>query len=348
MNDLSALPPPEKPAETPPESRPRRRSVLPWLTAVGFVVLAGALAWVWQHPLAPPVSTEPMDRLIQQVSALEARVTHLEQRPEPPVPDLAPLTARITALEQRPTPDLAPLAARVTALEDQRSATVAATPDLQPLIARITALEQKPSPDISGLEARVAALETKQRTDDKLAARVAALEAGQQAMQATLTQRLDATVQMMAHLMQVERVGFALAAGQKLADIAGMPPALARFSATPPPTEASLRLSFPEAARKALSASRPSSDNGALLSRLWSSAQGLVTVREGDHILIGDPTAGVLDRAHTALAAGDLAAATAAVASLRGPAADAMAGWLDQARALLDARAALAAWAAHA
>ena len=64
-------------------------------------------------------------------------------------------------------------------------------------------------------------------------------------------------------------------------------------------------------------------------------------------MLVGDPAAGVLERARTALDAGDLAGAVAAVDSLNGAAAQAMAGWLAQARALLDARAALAEWAAH-
>ena len=56
----------------------------------------------------------------------------------------------------------------------------------------------------------------------------------------------------------------------------------------------------------------------------------------------------VPDRARAALDAGDLVGAVATVGSLTGPAADAMAGWMMQARALLDARAALADWAAHA
>ena len=85
-----------------------------------------------------------------------------------------------------------------------------------------------------------------------------------------------------------------------------------------------------------------------MLARLWAQAQNLVTIREGDNVLVGDPAAGVLDRARTALDAGDLVGAVATVGSLTGPAADAMAGWMMQARALLDARAALADWAAHA
>jgi len=80
--------------------------------------------------------------------------------------------------------------------------------------------------------------------------------------------------------------------------------------------------------------------------RLWVQAQGLVTVRQGDRVLIGDPAAGVLAHARADLEAGDLAAAVADVAKLEGAAAQAMSAWLEQARSLLQARAALAAWAA--
>src|SRR6202030_3818836 len=117
---------------------------------------------------------------------------------------------------------------------------------------------------------------------------------------------------------------------------------------TAPPTEASLRQAFPAAARNALAVARPATDGKPLLDRVWAEAQDLVTVRQGDRVLVGDPTAGVLARARSALDAGDLSDAIANIASLNGPAAQAMAAWVADARALLDARAALAQWAAHA
>jgi len=58
-------------------------------------------------------------------------------------------------------------------------------------------------------------------------------------------------------------------------------------------------------------------------------------------VLVGDPAAGVMARARSALDGGDLAGAVAAVGSLSGSAADAMAVWLADAKALLAARAAL-------
>ena len=104
---------------------------------------------------------------------------------------------------------------------------------------------------------------------------------------------------------------------------------------------------FPAAAQAALAAGRPAPAGKPFLERIWAEAQDLVTIRQGEHVLVGDPAAGVLAHAQTALDAGDLAGAAASVGSLSGPAAHALAGWLDQARGLLAARAALADLAAQ-
>jgi hypothetical protein len=76
---------------------------------------------------------------------------------------------------------------------------------------------------------------------------------------------------------------------------------------------------------------------------MWRRAQSLVTVRQGDKVLVGAPAAVTLNAARARLDAGDLAGAVAALGGLDGPAAKAMAGWRSDAQALVDARAALAA-----
>ena len=202
-------------------------------------------------------------------------------------------------------------------------------PDLQPLITRLTALEAK-----------------QQQAGAELSTRMASLENADRTMQTDLTHRADAATAAAKRGAVVEAASLALAAGQKLGDLPGAPPALARFADAAPPTLASLRLAFPAAAREALGASRPPTDGKPLMTRLWAQAQDLVTVRQGDHVLVGDPArrpAGT--SARTALDAGDLGAAAADIGSLQGAAAQAMADWLTQARALLAARAALVAWA---
>lgn len=70
---------------------------------------------------------------------------------------------------------------------------------------------------------------------------------------------------------------------------------------------------------------------------------GLVTVRRGEEVVWGDAAAGEIERARRALAAGDIEAALARLERLPPAARAAMAEWVAEARALLEARAALVA-----
>lgn len=76
--------------------------------------------------------------------------------------------------------------------------------------------------------------------------------------------------------------------------------------------------------------------------RMWLHIQSLVTIKDRDKVLVGAPAAIVLGEAQDRLAAGDLAAAVAALAALDPASAAVMADWTARARALVDARAALA------
>ncbi len=333
MTEATDTPPPDQPAEPEPLPPPPSRSRQPWLAVAGFVVLAAAILYVWQYPTVPP---DPrIATLAQQVSGLEARVTRLEQRPVSDSADMASLAARVAMLEQRPT---------------------ASEPAQPPASA--------PAPNLAPLEARIAALEAKQPAETQLTAQVDTLGSNLRAQQADLARRLDsdearlATMERNAgqiatladranRLARIQAAQAALDAGQSLGELPGAPAALARFATATPPTLASLRLAFPDAARAALSASRPVATDKPLLERIWASAQDLVTIRQDGRVIVGDPAAAALDQAGIALDAGDLAAAVNAVASLSGPPAQAMAGWLAEARALLAARAALAEMAAH-
>src|SRR5690242_13444781 len=173
--------PPAEPAPPPPEPTPPPRErwrFFPWLTAAGFLILAAALVWVWQHPIMQPAPTEATDSLARQVSALEERVARLERRPAPTAPDLGSLAARVTALEQRPTPQAAPGAPAA---------------DLRPIEARVAALEQRPPADLQPLENKLAAAEARQQqTESGLSARIASLENADRTMQADLSRRTDA------------------------------------------------------------------------------------------------------------------------------------------------------------
>jgi hypothetical protein len=165
-----------------------------------------------------------------------------------------------------------------------------------------------------------------------------------QANSADLT-KLTARV---ALLNQIETARMALDAGQPLGPVADAPPALAQFSATPPPTEAALVIAFPAAARAGAAASVGGAAKTSYWTRVRARLENLVTVSDGTRVVLGAPAAGVLLQARELLDAGDLAGAVARLDTLSVTTQQAMSGWLGQARALLAARAALIAMAGQA
>lgn len=327
-------PPPERARIEGPPSR-RRRDFLPLLYVLGFLVLGGSLFYLYRHPGVPASVVQEaarVDTLQQQLQSIGSRLTQLEQRPAPAAPpappNLAPLEARIAALEQRPAPppaapptppvppvDLGPLSSR-----------------LDGVASRVDGAAAKLGSDLAALAARLDAQDGRVAAAEKQAAAVAG--------------QLGAVTDRSQRVTRLQAAATALETGRKLGDIPGAPPALARFANDAPPTEAALRLSFGTAAEAAQRASQPAiMDDKPFATRLWTRAQQSVTVRQGDRVLLGDPIAGVLTHAREMLDAGDLAGAVTVLDGLAGPAAQAMAGWTGQARALLEARAALATMA---
>jgi hypothetical protein len=308
------------------------------LYLAGVLVLAAAIVWLWENPpaAAPPPPSPEIGMLRQQVNALETRITRLEQRPPPVVPqppDIAPLAARVAALEARKPPgqvDLTPLENAVAALEKRPVGDPA-------LAARVDAIASRQEALASRVDATEASLTHR---EDAVDARLAPLEKS--------TGQITALADRSARIARIQAAQAALDSGTQLGDLPGAPAALARYAATPPPTEASLRLSFPIMVEAAMAASKPSVDGKPFLDRAWARAQDLITLRQGDQVILGDPSAGVLARARAALEAGDLSGAVAALGALSGPPATAAAAWKAQAQGLLDARKALADMAAHA
>ncbi len=265
-------------------------------------------------PRTPNVDPARVAAIATTLDGIRKQLDALKARPEAGPVDLAPIEQRLDALEHRPA---AP-----------------PPPDLAPLEARVTALEQKPAvkPEDPGLAAKIASLAAAQKNTE------------QQADVAAAAAR--ASADRAARLQKVQQAQAALQAGKPLGVLPGAPPALARFATVAPPTEATLRLSFPQAARAAASASEPSTQGLSFAQRMWQRAQALVTVRQGNRVIVGAPASATLAAARTRLDAGDLAGAVAGLDKLDPAAARAMASWRQQAQALLDARAALAAMAA--
>ncbi len=328
---------------------PKRLDALPVVYLVGFVILAASMIYLWKHPGLPrqaALEVARMDSVRDQINAIQARVDDLEKKVPAAMPDLAPLQAQVAALAARPAANpvnLAPLEGRIAALEARPVPPPPA--DLKPLEARIGALEGKPPVDLGPVQQAVAAAAKKESDDaSALAKRLDAIEAAEK----QTDERLAAVAQKAALGGRLQAAAGALEAGQRLGDIPGAPPALARFAHDNPPTLAGLRLSFETAAAQARKVSQPeAAANEPLLERMWSKATQSVTVRQGDHVLVGDPIAGVIAAARQSLDIGDLAGAVQALGALTGPAKDAMAGWVAQAQSLLDARAAIGTMAAR-
>lgn len=336
---------------------PKRRDPLPLLYLLGFVILAGTLAYLYRHPVTPPAVQQAavrVESLQQQVASLNERLAALEGKPAPAL-DLAPLDRRIAAVEGRPAApvvNIAPLEGRIAALEAKPAPPVVS---LAPVEGRIAALEGKPAPapfNPAPLAARIDDLAAKQGAGatalggrlDGLETRLAAVEA--QAKQ--VAGQVGAVAERSGRISRLQVAMAALESGQRLGEVPGAPPAVARFALDAPPTEQALRQSFDAAAAAAQRASQPAiMDNQSFGGRLWTRAQQAVSVRQGDNVLVGDPLSGRVGRARAALDAGDLAGAVKALDGLTGPAAAALAEWTGQARALLDARAALSAMAAR-
>lgn len=321
MTEQNLLPPPDQvpppdPAPSAPAS-PRHhagRDVVPWLYGLGFLVLAAAIFYLWQYPSTPSEPTEDKSAIAIQAVA---------QR-------LADVDSRLNSLERRPIPDISKIAARLDALEGRVADQTQLGARMDTLSGRIEALSGRDQTGIDAAKQQVGAL----------ASRVAVLEANATNVEA-VTRRLN-------RLARLQEASLALAAGRPIGDVPDAPEALARYSHAPPPTEADLRLRFPQAERTALAARQPDKDDAPFLDRVWDQAQGLVTIRRGESVVVGNPAAVALSSAKIAIDAGDLSGAVAAVESLKGPPAQAMSAWLADAKALLDARAALAQLATQA
>lgn len=292
-------------------------------------------------------------RVEQQAAALDRRLVALESR-------LQAEDRRIAALEEtarRPTADpalLAALAARLDRLAEAVAAREAREAEQERAREVLTrALEARIAAAEGSIGHRVAALEA--ATGQRLAAAETALASRASAIERALSERLSALEarerrigEAEARLARLITLGLARLAleegrplGPALAGLADPPPALARFADTPPPTEAGLRLAFAEAARAARAAAEARPGAG-VLEAAGQRIGGLVTLRRGEEVVLGNPAEAVLAEARRALEAGDLAGAVARLSRLPEGARAAMAPWLAEAEALLAARAALA------
>jgi hypothetical protein len=183
---------------------------------------------------------------------------------------------------------------------------------------------------LADLNAEVTVLQTQSAADHASIATLAA--------NSTSLSQLTAKMTL---LNRLEAARMALDAGQPLGNIPNAPPALAMYATTPPPTEASLVLGFPAAARQANLVSVERVEGKSFWTRVLARMEGMVTITNGAHVVVGAPAAAITAQAQALLDAGDLAGAVAELGGLSPETQAGLGDWLPQARSLLAARAAL-------
>lgn len=301
--------------DRPPPGQPAVMSKLPLLTGIGFVILAGAIYYVWQNPVTPAqiaTSANNIRAVEQRLQAVDARVSRIEQMPAPPsAADLGKINARIDALEGR-IGDQTQMSTRI----DQTA-------------GRIEALSGRTQGALD---------QTKQQVD-AANAKITALQSATTSV-STASARID-------RLIRIQAASIALANGRPLGNIPDAPPALTRFADKPPPTEAQLRLAFVQVQRNALAAAKVDTSDRPFLERALGKAEELMTIRRGNDLVIGHSTAATLAVADAAVQAGDFPTALKALSELDPSAQKVTADWVAQVKSVLDARAALTDLAAR-
>jgi len=330
-----------------------------FLSFVLFAALGGAGYYAWTNPnpdaarqinnavrLAQTASDQS-GSLAQQVQALSTRVEKLEQAPPPAAPAPAAATSGPADLGDLPK-RVDDLTAKVDALANRPEAVAppapAPAPDNAVAPQALADLDQRVSQAFDAqkqaFDAQKATLSQLSQRLDQLTPRIAGLEQG--------VGRAKGTAAETQRLARVESALVDLQAGRPLGAIPDAPPELARFATAAPPTEAGLREEFPALADHAQRVSQPDLSGRSFWQRALTRLQSAVTVRQGGNVLVGDPASGILADARAKVQDGDLAGAVTVLRQLNGPAAAAMKEWVDQASALVAARAALADMAAHA
>jgi hypothetical protein len=306
MTEQSVVAAPNEPPVGAPAPNPPERDRVSWFYGLGFLILAAAIFYVWQNP-----------RTLVETQRNAAATQALQQ-------SLAAVDGRLSKLEQRPAPDIGKLAARVDVLEGRVSDQTQLASRMDTLSGRIESMAGRDQTSFDALKQQL----------DALTSRVAALEAN--------SGGLDAASKRINRIAKLQEASLDLAAGRPVGDLPNAPEAIARYAHTAPPTEAKLRLEFHSAKQAALAAKQPEDSSQPFVGRVWEKAQGMLTIRQGDHLMVGNTSADLLNQATAALDAGDLPAAVKAVEALKGAPKQAMAEWLGKAEALLSARAALA------
>ncbi|WP_372397587.1 mitofilin family membrane protein [Azospirillum sp. HJ39] len=314
------------------------------LSIVALLVGAAALSAPWWGPALPgwpspaaPAATSgaaaPADPALRaQIQQLVDRVAKLEQRPAAApagnggnAADLTALTGRIDALEKRPAADPAAgaaaddarkaLADRLAALEQKLTAVSGNSQAAQELRSEVDSLKQQVSTVSQGLE---------KRQDAATAAQALVLAAGQ------LRASLSGGQPFQQDLQAVRALNIADAGVSQPLD------AVAPYAAKGIQTRAQLTDRFQPLAGEIVRAGIRGEGNGWIDSAVGKLST-LVTVRREGGGVVGTTDDAIVARAEAALSSGNLGKAVEELSALQGPAAQAAAAWLADAKARLAA-----------
>jgi hypothetical protein len=277
------------------------------------------------HAPAPPPETPSgsspqefasrMDAAAKSLAAIEQRLLLVETAAKPGAPGQAVTNDQTLKPLREGLDQAAQSIAALTAKLDEVQAKLAAAPDPSALVAAVKT-------DLDGVTSRVTKIE---ETDIQGSARRAALGAAV----ASLTRAAQGPSPFKRELDVVA----GLSPGEPLLN------ELSVWAVRGVPSQQALTSGFAGHAERALKAERDA-NAGEGAGRFWSNMSSIVSIRTtGD--LKGGGTPATLARAEARLKAGDLRAAAAEVASLKGPALVSMAGWLAEAQGRMKVETAL-------
>ena len=317
-------------AETPPAPKRQHGAALAVALVLVAIAMAGAGVFVGLNGRGTSTN-EVAAALAQRLDRLERRISALESKPAPTIPDIAPIAMRLSAIDIKSDKAIND-ATRATQAADEalrRPMPQAQTLDLAPLEKRLEALEARAASAPTTDDARLAKLES-----DLAALRGAAQahksDASALAIVAeSLRQKIERGVPFMPEITALEKLG---ADGQMLA-------AVKPLAVTGAPTAQKLAQDFSPLSSAMLKVANPAPDNEDLLDRLSRSATSLVRIRPiGDSAEENAPA--LLARIEAALQRNDIEVAVTLFEGLPQAAKNVGQDWAKRAKARANADAA--------
>jgi hypothetical protein len=338
-----------KPKPPPQTSMPELKGFVTHLAAglLGGLIGVIALSFFWSRQSAQNEAVAPPD-----LTKIEQRIGALESAPKGTV-DLSALAARVDALENHlpePGMDMSDLPDRVHNLEAQMQSLAetakqgGSVADAAALESKLADLQQKLQAQIDAKFAEGATAERQSLDEMKqeiadLDAKIAALSVGERG-----ADKEAASAQSAASVLAFANLRAGLDSGRpyatELASLRSLAPGIGNFGALPAfaeqgiPTLAELSTSFKTASDAAIDAvPAPASQDDSFVGSVLQSAKSMVKVRRIDGGATGNDPEAVLARAGAKLSQGDLVAAIQDAESLQGAPRQALASWIDAARA---------------